>query len=172
MSNTMMNLKEFYAPMEFKWYVVEVEAGPRRRPTHKAKHYMRARSGTRAIEAIKRTVHTRLRSARFSARYAHPTVDLGFKCVKNFTPADPAAPLPAALRSTQGMYQITCRCGHADDFDRFTSTPSGVSLPRNEYQCPKCYKAWRIEAIGEGWTAPSGMFVPPERKCVAILPRQ
>lgn len=67
--------------------------------------------------------------------------------------------------------EIICKCGHSADLEQFTQTPSGKELPRNEFQCPKCFRAWRLEARGEGWTTPQGQYIPPERVCVAIMPR-
>lgn len=171
MSDLMMDLKAFYASMERKWFVVEVEAGPRRRPTFKSKHCIRAATGAKALEGVQSLMRSRVRGARFNVRYAHPVIDLRMKRAESFTPVDPGAPLPAALLSTRGMYRITCRCGHSADYDDFSTTPSGAELPRNEYQCPHCYKAWRVQAVGEGWTTPEGLYIPPDRKCVAIPPR-
>ncbi|HBN8007493.1 TPA: hypothetical protein L3645_006320 [Pseudomonas aeruginosa] len=171
MSDVMMDLKAFYAGKELKCYVVEIEAGPRRRPTHKSKHCIRASSADKAREGIRNLMQSRVRGARYSVRYAHPVIDLRLTKVENFTPVDPDAPLPDALRSTRGMYRITCRCGHSSDFDDFCTTPSGAELPRNEYQCPRCYKAWRVQAVSEGWRTPEGLYIPPDRKCVAIPPR-
>jgi len=69
------------------------------------------------------------------------------------------------------MFSIQCPCGHTDDTELFSQTPSGQPLPRYEYQCPKCYRAWRVVPKGEGWTTEQGQFIPPERACVRILPR-
>lgn len=69
------------------------------------------------------------------------------------------------------MFLITCLCGHAADYDMFSQTSSRKPLPRNEYQCPRCFRAWRIEAIGEGRYTEAGMFIPPDKLCRAILPR-
>lgn len=174
MSDLFMDLKEFYAGRDLKWFVVEIEAGPRRRPTYKSKRCVRTANSAKARESVKRALASAeipIRSPRLSVRYAHPASDLRLKRSESFTPIDPDAPLPTALRSSLDMYRITCRCGHSADFDEFCTTPSGVELPRNEFQCRRCFKAWRIEAVGEGWTTPEGLYIPPDRKCVAILPR-
>lgn len=68
------------------------------------------------------------------------------------------------------MY-LGCRCGFSGDFELFTRTPKGGDLPRNEYQCPKCFSAWRIEAQGAGRWTEQGQYIPPDSVCVPILPR-
>lgn len=70
------------------------------------------------------------------------------------------------------MHQLVCRCGHGADFDTFTVSPSGAPLGRDEYQCPRCYRAWTFEVVQEGWTTPEGLYVPPRRRVIAIPPRQ
>lgn len=68
------------------------------------------------------------------------------------------------------MYAIGCHCGHHDDIDLFTHSPSGKALPRDTYQCPRCYRAWRIEPVGQGWYTPEGLWIPPEKVFKRVIP--
>ncbi|RZI40387.1 hypothetical protein EGT07_23885 [Herbaspirillum sp. HC18] len=61
-------------------------------------------------------------------------------------------------------FKITCKCGHTDDFDKFTSTPINGSLPKNQYQCPACNQAWRIVPKDKGFVADSGYYFRPSPK--------
>ena len=84
-----------------------------------------------------------------------------------------ATVLAETIGSTRGgepMY-LGCKCGFSGDFDLFTRTPKGGDLPRNEYQCPQCYRAWRVESQGAGRRTEKGMYIPPDTVCVPILPR-
>lgn len=75
-----------------------------------------------------------------------------------------------AAGNEKPMY-LGCQCGFSGDFDLFTRTPKGGDLPRNEYQCPKCFRAWRLETHGAGHWTPQGQYIPPDKVCIPILPR-
>ncbi|VVN27112.1 hypothetical protein PS623_04592 [Pseudomonas fluorescens] len=151
-------------------YVVTITAGPYKgqKPAFQATRYVRASSAKSAELSARRLVPNKGSRPRFHARLATPA-DLGMKPA---TPSDSsymaAVPQPA---TTAGMWCVKCKCGHAADIDLFSKTPSGEDLARNEYQCPKCYRAWRVEQVGDGFTTESGFFVPPSHRCTAIIPR-
>ncbi|MNO89782.1 hypothetical protein D3C76_812750 [compost metagenome] len=156
--------------LEFKRWVVTVECGPykRKKPAYQAQFYPLARDKAGAIEQAKRSIYKRLRNPSFAARLAHPGRDLGMKLTDSREPSAASAAQPVR---PWGEWCVACRCGYRDDVEAFTRTPAGVELPKREYQCPKCFRAWRIEADGEGWTTPEGRFIAPQLRCVAILPR-
>ena len=58
---------------------------------------------------------------------------------------------------------ITCKCGHQDLFDKFTTTPINGALPKNHYQCPKCKKGWSINHIGKAKVFKDGFVIPSEK---------
>lgn len=162
------DVSPYWEGIEWKRWVVSVEAGPykRKKPAFSTTIHVSGRNKAEAIEAAKRQLWQPVRRPSFSARLAHPVNDLGM------TPApalkeDNAAPLGDGY----GLWCITCKCGHRADIEAFCRSPRGVALPRNEYQCPKCFCAWTVRAVSEGWLSPDGHYLPPRRACVAILPR-
>lgn len=167
----MMDLKRFYADRPIRSYMILVEAGPRRRPTYKREHFARAANMEKAQQQVQRTLGDLARRARFTVRYAHPIRDLGLQLVETFDPRDPTPAELAAMSDTRNVFCITCRCGHRADIEDFTLTPSGQALPQGQYQCPRCYHAWRLANVTEGWHSPQGLYIPPQRKCVTTLPR-
>ena len=47
-----------------------------------------------------------------------------------------------------GYVNLTCSCGHSDDFDNFTRTPLYGDLKPGEFQCPACGSAWKRQEGG------------------------
>jgi hypothetical protein len=43
---------------------------------------------------------------------------------------------------------ITCRCGHTNDYTAFCSTDMFGDLPYGQYQCPGCGVAWQRKESG------------------------
>jgi hypothetical protein len=39
---------------------------------------------------------------------------------------------------------ISCTCGHVATVDAWTSTPINGELPRDQFQCPNCNRAFRV----------------------------
>ena len=62
--------------------------------------------------------------------------------------------------------EISCKCGHVDDYDAFTSTPVSGQLPRLHFQCPKCNRSWRVEKKGQARIICGEILVPPDREVV------
>lgn len=65
---------------------------------------------------------------------------------------------------------ITCKCGHRDDIDAFTSTPIFGELPKNTFQCPACGLAIERRA-GPGTLYGPGRFVPGPVELVVVESR-
>lgn len=66
---------------------------------------------------------------------------------------------------------IRCKCGHEADYEDFQSTPVSGELPRGEFQCPACRRAWTVKTITPpkiGW---SGMVLPGKTAVVEIPAR-
>lgn len=67
---------------------------------------------------------------------------------------------------------VTCTCGHTADFDEFTVRPVSGPLPRGQYQCPACNKAWRIDnREGEARRLANGFVIVPPTTLIPIAPR-
>lgn len=159
------------------WYGVRVTKGPPKRPRYKATEFVRAADKAGAIKAVKRRLASAPPRASFDAWEAAPAEVATWLKIGPAKPLgpnaeriDPERPNPR-LVNAGGFFLIACKCGHSDDLETFCRLPGGADLPRNEYQCPKCFRAWRLEAKGEGWRTPAGQYIPPERISVAILPR-
>jgi hypothetical protein len=63
--------------------------------------------------------------------------------------------------------KITCKCGHSDDFDRFTTDAAGRNLQPGYYRCPACGGRWHLAWSGKPRKTPSGFVIPPALKVVA-----
>lgn len=74
------------------------------------------------------------------------------------------------MNSLDRLFTITCSCGHNAPVDEFAATPIGGPLPRGSYQCPRCYRAWKIGTIRplSRWT---GLPGDPVRACVPVNPQ-
>lgn len=44
--------------------------------------------------------------------------------------------------------QITCKCGHTADIDKFCRTLISGELPAGQFQCPGCGSAWQRKESG------------------------
>lgn len=157
-------------------WVVNFASGPRKRPTLKGKVLVWADDPAEAVTKTRKNQRWRWlgnsAGLRLGVHRAHPVRDRdASRVIFPRRPIDSGAPLPAPLRSSQGMYCVTCKCGYSADVDDFCRSPSGIELPRNEYQCPKCFKAWRVQAKGDCWVTDAGQVIPPGRETVPILPR-
>lgn len=76
------------------------------------------------------------------------------------------------MNVTASYCAITCgKCGHYADFFDFRATPIGGELPANQYQCPHCRAAWRMEPQGRGTLYESGLYVPPAVKAQPVEAR-
>jgi|LGVF01.2.fsa_nt_gb hypothetical protein len=69
------------------------------------------------------------------------------------------------------IYQIQCRCGHADEFECFCRTEIGGELPKGQFQCPECGEAWAVRSKGAPTMTPSGFVIPAKREIVAVQGR-
>lgn len=165
----------YWEGIEWKRWVVAMEAGPykRKKPAYKAVYHVQAKNKAGAlIEAEKRFREEKRRrfpTARrpsFAARLAHPVRDLGL------TPR-PAAGGPAGVMpvGVDDGWRTSCKCGYCAPVEDFCKTPSGQRLPVSEWQCPKCFRAWRVEAITEAWMSPEGDHLPAQLGCVPIIPQ-
>ncbi|SCW90349.1 hypothetical protein SAMN05216370_0138 [Pseudomonas peli] len=159
------------------WYGVRVTKGPPKRPHYKATVFVRATDKAGALKEAKRRLTKAPPRSFFEAWKATPAQVADWLRIgpakppgPNTEQINPERPNPR-LADSWGFVLLACKCGHSDDLEAFCRLSSGVQLPRNEYQCPKCFRAWRIEAEGEGWTAPGGLYIPPKRVSVAIPPR-
>ena len=53
------------------------------------------------------------------------------------------------VRSLDDLFTITCGCGHEAPVSEWCATPILGDLPRGEYQCPKCSRAFMRENNNE-----------------------
>ncbi len=169
-----LDVSQYWEGIEYKRWVVAVEAGPykRKKPAFSTTIHVRARTRDEAVTVARQQLWQKVRRPTFSARLAHPVKDLGMTpAPADFAPEGPAAPLSAQMQDSYGQWCIVCKCGHKADVDDFCRTPRGAELPRAEYQCPKCFRAWAIKTVREGWQSPDGQYLPAQLACVAILPR-
>ena len=64
------------------------------------------------------------------------------------------------------MIEITCRCGHKDDWDAFREVWNG-ELPDGHFQCPSCNRAWTVKR--EPATVLSSGFIMPGKQRIVNL---
>jgi hypothetical protein len=50
----------------------------------------------------------------------------------------------AAPKFGHSLCNVRCECGHEADIEEFSHTPINGALPPGSYQCPKCWRAWRV----------------------------
>jgi hypothetical protein len=68
----------------------------------------------------------------------------------------------SAVKFGRNLCNIRCECGHEADIEAFCSTPINGDLPAGTYQCPSCWRAWRVGLEFEfSWsTYKRGVIVP------------
>ncbi|WP_164707468.1 hypothetical protein [Metapseudomonas otitidis] len=165
-----MSVADMWQGIEVRTYVVMEMQGKPSKPKLLHTYYERARDPSAAIEAVKRRCNSKARGGWFRARLAHPVRDLG--CV----PADSSlySASDDSLLQVGGSagWRVHCKCGHSDDFWSFCISPGGVELPVTDYQCPKCYSAWRLGEIRQASLSAEGGYIPAGPIIKRILPRQ
>lgn len=66
------------------------------------------------------------------------------------------------------LFQVTCgACGHQAPIDDFARRPFSGPLPDDQYQCPACGRAWRLELRGEArgpYTRTEVVIVPTQQR--------
>lgn len=104
----------YWANKEWKTWAVDITAGPEKKPNYSRTHYCRARTGARAIEAVKRDLPIKPPGrARYAARLAGPR-ELG--CVPTphadvGSPASSAVPAARFVPSADALAQAARRAG-------------------------------------------------------------